>query len=525
MDLVPAASRTARRFAVLCTLAGLAASVHAQDAFNPATRTLKWSSGQTTTVAVMSPSQVAQRIDQLAARTDASRVLVHFAYPIEEQDRALLKQLGLDLTTALGGTSYFATLDAGADHIALSRANIASITPIDRQQKLHRDLEGGIYNSWMIDHEAVAKSPLGAKLIDSGMVSDAELTQLGIDPEVIVIAMLHPDVNRADALKDISTQFGARVINEVRSLNAASIQIKASQVKALAELDRVMWVEPPLPAALDENNAENRALTGVNTVNAALHSLSGDGVTVLVYDAGQAFAHQDYASRLTIGASDTDSISGHATHVAGTVGGDGTGNINHRGMASALISSATASRVVGGLQPGFLYTDPGDLESDYLEAFNLYGADISNNSIGSNVESNGYNCDWQGDYGTTASLIDAIVRGSMGSPFRIVWAAGNERQGTRCNIEGFGDYYSVAPPAGPRTTSPSDRSIPTRTTHRASPRGARQTTADSSPTSPRPAVRPAAISASPPPARRTAIHLLRDLDGIAHHHGHLGAHP
>ena len=447
MDLVPAASRTARRLAVLCTLAGLAASVNAQDAFNPATRTLKWSSGQTTTVAIMSPSQVAQRIDQLATRTDASRVLVHFAYPIEEQDRAQLKQLGLDLTTALGGTSYFATLDAGADHIALSRANIASIAQIDRQQKLHRDLEGGIYNSWMIDHESVAKSPLGANLIDSGMVSDAELAQLGIDPEVIVIAMLHPDVDRAQALKDISTQFGARVINEVRSLNAASIQIKASQVKALAELDRVMWVEPPLPA-LDENNAENRALTGVNTVNAAPYSLSGDGVTVLVYDAGQAFAHQDYASRLTIGASDTDAISGHATHVAGTVGGDGTGNPNHRGMAPGVNIISYGFEVVGGLQPGFLYTDPGDVESDYLEAYNLYGADLSNNSIGSNVESNGYNCDWQGDYGTTASLIDAIVRGSMGSPFRIVWAAGNERQGTRCNIEGFGDYYSVAPPAG-----------------------------------------------------------------------------
>jgi hypothetical protein len=335
MDLVPAASQTARRFAVLCTLAGLAASVHAQDAYNPATRTLKWSSGQTTTVAMMSQSQVAQRIDQLASRTDASRVLVHFAYPIEEQDRARLKQKGLDLTTALGGTSYFATLDAGADHVALSRSNISSISAIARQQKLHVDLEGGIYRSWMIDHESISKTPLGAKLTDSGMVSEDELAQIGVDPDVIVITMLHPDVNRAQALKDISARFGARVINEVQSINAASIQIKASQLKALAELDRVMWVEPPLPA-LDENNAENRALTGVNTVNSAPYSLDGSGVTVLVFDAGQAFAHSDYASRLTIGASDTDSISGHATHVAGTVGGDGTNNINHRGMAPGV---------------------------------------------------------------------------------------------------------------------------------------------------------------------------------------------
>jgi hypothetical protein len=49
-----------------------------------------------------------------------------------------------------------------------------------------------------------------------------------------------------------------------------------------------------------------------------------------------------------------------------------------------------------------------------------------------------------------SSLIDAAVRGSLsgGVPYRIVWAAGNERQGSRCDVEGYGDYYSTAPPAG-----------------------------------------------------------------------------
>ncbi|UCC32068.1 MAG: S8 family serine peptidase, partial [Phycisphaerales bacterium] len=82
------------------------------------------------------------------------------------------------------------------------------------------------------------------------------------------------------------------------------------------------------------------------------------------------------------------------------------------------------------------------------EAINTYGAQISNNSIGSNVESNGFDCNMQGKYGVTAALIDAIVGGSLGAPFRIVWANGNERQGSRCDIEGYGDYYSIAPPAG-----------------------------------------------------------------------------
>ena len=51
-------------------------------------------------------------------------------------------------------------------------------------------------------------------------------------------------------------------------------------------------------------------------------------------------------------------------------------------------------------------------------------------------------------------FIEAAVRGSLsgGVPYRIVWAAGNERQGSRCDVEGFGDYYSCAPPAGRPTT-------------------------------------------------------------------------
>jgi hypothetical protein len=438
-------SHRLRRVATLCTLAGLAISTHAQTTVSPRTQSLKWSNGQSTAVSAMSRAQVAQQIKLLSERAPQSHVLVHFAMPITELDRAQLKAQGLTLTTSLGGTSYFASLRGDANHQALSRSTISNIASIARPQKLHTDLEAGIFRSWMIDKEAMSKAPNATELVESGMVSQAELQEIGIDPNVIVIVMYHTDVDRAQASAELSDQFGSRVIREVQSINSVSMLIRSSQVKQLAEDDRVMWVEPPLPA-LDENNAENRALTEVDMVNSAPYSLDGSGVTVLVYDAGKAFQHNDFGSRLTIGISDTDSISGHATHVAGTIGGDGSGNSNHRGMAPGVDLISYGFEVPGGLQPGFLYTDPGDVEADYTEAINLYGADLSNNSIGSNVESNGYNCDWHGDYGTTAALIDSIARGSIGNPFRIVWAAGNERQGSRCDIEGFGDFYSVAPP-------------------------------------------------------------------------------
>jgi predicted outer membrane repeat protein len=92
----------------------------------------------------------------------------------------------------------------------------------------------------------------------------------------------------------------------------------------------------------------------------------------------------------------------------------------------------------------FLYSNPGDIERDYDEAINVHGADISNNSIGTNVSANGFDCDITGDYGVTASVIDSIVRGGLGSPFRVVWANGNERGVQRCGTS----YHSTAPPAG-----------------------------------------------------------------------------
>jgi len=99
-------------------------------------------------------------------------------------------------------------------------------------------------------------------------------------------------------------------------------------------------VEPPLPR-MSTTNAENRALTGANTVQSGpSYGLDGTGVTALIYDGGSALAgHQDFSGRLTV--IDSDGLSDHATHVAGTVGGDGSINFNHRGMDGSASSQNT----------------------------------------------------------------------------------------------------------------------------------------------------------------------------------------
>jgi hypothetical protein len=217
-----------------------------------------------------------------------------------------------------------------------------------------------------------------------------------------------------------------------------------ARIPALAAEDAIQWIEHALPQ-LSETNVENRAITGANLVQAAPYNLNGSGVTALIYDAGIARAtHQDFGGRLTV--HDSSGVITHATHVAGTVGGAGTATGgNQRGMAPACTLLSYGFQYNG--SGTFLYTNPGDIEADYTNAFVNQGADVANNSIGTNTETNGFPCSIQGDYGVTDVLIDSLVRGSLGAPTRIVWANGNERQGNFCDIEGFGDYYSTAPPA------------------------------------------------------------------------------
>ncbi len=366
---------------------------------------------------------VAADIIVLAARADARHAVVQFDQPLGGEQKQVLADAGVSLLSYLGDNAYFAALaPEKIDEAALATMpELVGATPIATAYKLHP--------LWQ-----AAAPPLHAIVEDVG---DG-------DPRVAAYVAFHADVVLdADAIALIESHGGA-VRDEVSSVNALVIELPASQVAALADDDRVQWIEPPLPR-LGENNDSNRTRTGADVAQAAPYSLSGAGVTVLVYDAGTARAtHQDFGGRLTV--RDASGLAGHSTHVAGTIGGSGAASGGVRkGMAPGVTMLSYGFQYDGtGI---FLYTNPGDLQSDYNQAINTYGADIANNSIGTNTETNGFACSIQGDYGVTDQLIDNIVRGSLGAPFRVVWANGNERQGSRCDVEGFGDYYSTAPPA------------------------------------------------------------------------------
>jgi len=388
----------------------------------------------------MAPDAIAATAVDVEAAGER-HLVVTIASPVTAFERAEFEAAGLTLLnylgrTPTGGVAYFAAMSIdGLNANAATAAGLTSAQRVEPTVKLHPTLAAGDMVDW-----AVVPND------DAGQDERPDAEPITADRTIALNVLFHGDVNAQVEGRETIEAVGGVVRTQLRSVNGAVIHIAESKIAELAKQPAMMWIEPPLPEFSNLND-EARAITEAEIVQAAPYGLDGSGVTVMIYDGGTVSGHPDMSTRLTLG--DSDGTSDHATHVAGTVGGDGgQSGGQHRGMAPAVDFVSYGFEVSGGLQPGFLYTDPGDLEADYTDAFITRGADIANNSIGSNVEPNGYSCSWQGDYGVTASVLDGVVRGSLGEPIKTVWAAGNERTGSRCNVEGFGDFYSMSPPQG-----------------------------------------------------------------------------
>lgn len=367
--------------------------------------------------------QAALRNNSRAQSEQAGYILVRLNQTPDQAARTLLASNGLDLLSPVGSSTFFARVGSNANINVLS-SQIADAGEITRAHKLHP----------MIQQDQMPSYAIVAG--DSIQAANGETT----NNTVAAYVMMHRDVDASSPEMDkLLNAYNGSVRSVVMSMNTLVVEMPYNKLKQLASDERVQWIEPPLPP-LEANNDSNRVLTQVNTANSAPYSLDGSGVTVLVYDGGTVRAtHQDFSGRATN--IDSDAVSFHATHVAGTIGGDGSVNSNNRGMAPAVTILGAGFEVAGGLGEGFLYTDPGDLEADYSLAMSM-GASIANNSIGSNVAQNGYPCVWHGDYGITAGVIDNVIRGDLGDQITIYWAAGNERGNGRCGT----GYGTTAPP-------------------------------------------------------------------------------
>lgn len=385
-------------------------------------------------------TQLDEQVATLAARSDQRYTVVLLRNELGKAQRIALGDQGVELLTCLGPRTWIAAVDPRlADGEARMADRIAWMGELPTSAKLHPDLAAGIVPEWTIDRRAINALDQDAPFDPVRLMKELDDAH---DPVIAVYVLAHRNIDLINFADLITTELPVEVRSKIVTMNGLLVRLPMSVVDTLVAFDEVLWIEPALPA-FAENNDSNRMNTQVEEVWAAPYSLSGSGVVAMVYDGGSADAsHPDFSGRLSI--HDSSGTSSHATHVSGTVGGDGTNSAGlHAGMAPGCTIVSYGFEQEGGLSEGFLYTDPGDIEVDYTDAIITHGAVVANNSIGTNTAPNGYPCEWTGDYGVTSGVIDSVVRGALGGSIRIVWANGNERQTTRC-----GDLYNTtAPPA------------------------------------------------------------------------------
>ena len=250
--------------------------------------------------------------------------------------------------------------------------------------------------------------------------------------------------------KDVSLKEAERVIEKhnvyvigrVTSLNALVVTARIEQSVDLALEESVKWIEQELP--LEALNNGTRTAIDVDTVQAPPYNLDGTGIDVLVYDAGLVDdTHDDFGDRVTLG--EDGFANDHATHVAGTVGGDGMlSGGTYRGMAPGvdIISYYVLEPCNWWLEPPeCLYDDADqmeDMDDNFNEGITTYGVDIGTASVGAQPARWGISCEFEGDYSPFAQLIDTII---YNRSIPITWAAANERGYETCGIT----YNTISP--------------------------------------------------------------------------------
>lgn len=363
---------------------------------------------------------VPQEMDRaLAAQaTTAGRERIHALVQLHEipddSRRNELARQGLELGAYVPGNAWIATIPAGRAAAVARRPEVRWMEPWTAGYKLHPRLAG--------------KLP----------------------EQIAVMVLLHEDVDLGLGAA-LAERAGGSAGRPVEGLHGMPMSIPAAGLADLAAEEEVLWIEE-VPPPLSATNDGIRSQMKVNTVNGSPYDLDGEGVRLFVFDDGAVRGtHESFdpgsGSRVTNIDNSLSLPSGHATHVAGTAAGDGSGSPSLRGAGVASAVDVLSAACEPEIYPHF-FTDTADIEDDYATARNSYEADLANNSLSTNIASNGYPCSWEGDYGTTSSLLDKIVRGNgtaINGAMISIWANGNERGGDhgRCGA----NYQTTPEPA------------------------------------------------------------------------------
>jgi subtilisin family serine protease len=264
------------------------------------------------------------------------------------------------------------------------------------------------------------------------------LSTLGSDDVNVDVLVFENREEVASQIEELGGDIGSYSSAKLR------IVINQSKIKDILYMPHVEWVEKTPVYKLSNNVSDDFERLNVATVWGAPYNLNGTGQIVAVCDTGldtgvnDTTMHDDFEGRivkiyeLVGGGGETagDKNSGHGTHVAGSVLGNGTmssGQIKGMAYGSSLVFQAVEDD-----QTGLLSGIPADLNFLFWQAYND-SARIHTNSWGSDVN---------GQYTIDSQNVDEFVWANR--DMTILFSAGNE--GTDSNSDGIVDSDSINAP-------------------------------------------------------------------------------
>jgi len=298
--------------------------------------------------------------------------------------RKELESKGIRLLSYIPNRAWFASIPSDKAGEILSLSNVRAISEISPEDKI-------------------------APSIRKGGVSDFSTTETG---QAKLIFVFFDDVPLADTAEVISNH-GGTVIDACPITTTLVVHLPKEVIYELAEQDCVQWINQHYEAGLLNDGA--RAAVNVDELQVPSYGLTGIDVKVGQWDGGCPDAnHEDLTNRVIC--ADGSAIDEHATHVAGTIAGNGNlSGGTYRGMAT----NATIVSYNHWLNAPNCY-------SDYEHAISNYDIDLSNNSWGMF-----YNCGWPdyntpGEYDENAAAEDDVVISACGKKISLIFASGNE---------------------------------------------------------------------------------------------------
>ena len=314
----------------------------------------------------------------------------------DEDTRAALARAGIDLGQPLTGAAYLAAVSGKLDR------NAAVLTKL----------------RWVGPHEPEAKL--------AAAFSDARATEYArrIAGRVEVVVTLFAGTD-ADAAVARAKQIGADVVAEVRAARLLVLSLPSGRERELANIDAIFSIEPATPGGANESERA-RQFIGADVGAIPAGRPDGTGVRVGVLEGGHAQTnHTAFGNRVQQGDAGNVTNNFHSTMTMGMILGSGAGSV------AAGAATANQWRGIAPAATGFSYnflttaTPVADYIGDVTEAVQNDIVHLMNNSWGTS----GCAAQAYGAYVGRAPFLDGVVKGSLGRPVPIVFAAGNERAG------------------------------------------------------------------------------------------------